>query len=168
MNLLTIALLILPVELPGEEFLRELFILSHIFCCYHDSLCWVFFNQRKLTRPKKEMTGFMFHLFLLFLDVVRCDVVPGCSAVTFWWRGGACESVGMKESTLVINENRPFMLQWRSSGLWPRFYNPILIRCRAHNGMNFPFSLDFHVDLLIVSVFLIFSLLVMQGKHISD
>ena len=127
MNLLTTALLLLPVELPGEEFLRELFILSHIFCCYHDSLCWVFFNQRKLPRPKKEMTGFMFHLFLLFLDVVRCDVVPGCSAVTFWWRGGACESVGMKESTLVINVNRPFRLHGWSALPWPIFCKTIYI-----------------------------------------
>ena len=47
------------------------------------------------------------------------------------WCGGACESVGAKESTLVMNENGPFMLHG-----WPTFCRPI------HNQRQIPVGRD--------------------------
>ena len=53
-------------------------------------------------------------------DAVRSHFGAGCAA---------CESVGMKESTLVINVNRPFMLRGRSPGLYfaNQYVQPLLL-----------------------------------------
>ena len=59
----------------------------------------------------------------------------------FGWFGGACESVGAKESTLVMNENGPFMLHG-----CPTFCPPI------HNQRQIPVGRDTDTVFSLLSV----------------
>ena len=73
-----------------------------------------------------------------FINIVSCPIAVWSH---FWSGGGACESVGAKESTLVMNENGPFMLHG-----WPTFCRPI------HNQRQIPVGRDTDTVVSLLSV----------------